>query len=267
MPGEDLFNLVDEDDEDESVEPEAPPGQSLGKRLRERRRERGLSMFQAAQELRADPVLLRALEADDYSLLGAPVYIKGHLRKYAALLGLSPDSVYEDYARTHDVPESVPIVNRAVDPGRLHRSGYWLRLAGLLVLIAVLGAALAWWGSRPTPDPAPAEPGARGVRETPVPVALSEPATEVSFAPSTSTASLTLDLASDSWVEITDAQGERLLFGLMDAGATRSVTGAPPFDVVIGSAEGVRVEVDGRPYEIPARSIRGGIARFSTDGP
>ncbi len=66
------------------TEPAALPGPKL-KAERERR---GLSAQKAADEMHLDRWVIDALEADDYQRIGPTVYAKGHLKKYAALLGL-----------------------------------------------------------------------------------------------------------------------------------------------------------------------------------
>ena len=66
------------------TEPAALPGLKL-KAERERR---GLSAQKAADEMHLDRWVIDALEADDYQRIGPTVYAKGHLKKYAALLGL-----------------------------------------------------------------------------------------------------------------------------------------------------------------------------------
>jgi len=47
----------------------------------------------AAEQLNLDLSVIHALENNDYGALGAPVFAKGHLRKYAALVGLSDEEV------------------------------------------------------------------------------------------------------------------------------------------------------------------------------
>ena len=70
---------------------------------RERER-RGYSVQQAAEDLHLDAWMIEAIEANRFVALGAPVYAKGHLRKYAALLGLSPANVLERYEALGDTP-------------------------------------------------------------------------------------------------------------------------------------------------------------------
>ncbi|HET8698085.1 MAG TPA: DUF4115 domain-containing protein, partial [Gammaproteobacteria bacterium] len=66
----------------------------------------------------------------------------------------------------------------------------------------------------------------------------------------------------DSWTEITDARGERLFYGTGAAGRSAKLRGEPPFAVVLGNVDGVRMKVEGADYEIP-RPKQGNFARFS----
>jgi len=68
-----------------------------------------------------------------------------------------------------------------------------------------------------------------------------------------------------SWAEVTDARGERLLFGLSEAGRNVAVRGVPPFAIVLGDATVVRLVVDGKAYEIPRAGRQGNLARFTVD--
>src|SRR5205823_14067558 len=71
-----------------------------GARLRAAREQAGLSLAQAAESLALDPPTLEALEAEDFAALGADVYVRGHLRRYAELIGESPAQLQELYARS-----------------------------------------------------------------------------------------------------------------------------------------------------------------------
>jgi cytoskeleton protein RodZ len=66
----------------------------------------------------------------------------------------------------------------------------------------------------------------------------------------------------DSWTEITDARGERLFYGMGSAGRRATLRGEPPFAVVLGNVDGVRITVRGAAYDIP-RPKQGNFARFS----
>ena len=68
-----------------------------------------------------------------------------------------------------------------------------------------------------------------------------------------------------SSAEVTDARGVRLTSGLNAAGRRLTVRGEPPFAVVLGDADAVRLNVDGAPYSIPTTGREGSLARFSVD--
>ncbi len=67
-----------------------------------------------------------------------------------------------------------------------------------------------------------------------------------------------------SWVDIRDASGTRLLNGVQPADSQRSLTGTPPFSLVIGNAAHVRLERSGQSIKLePAPSS--GIARLTVE--
>jgi cytoskeleton protein RodZ len=76
-----------------------------GAALSAARQRAGLDQQRAAAEMRIDLATLRALESDDYARLGAPIFVKGHLRNYARLLGLDPEALVQEYeAATRPAP-------------------------------------------------------------------------------------------------------------------------------------------------------------------
>ena len=101
----------------------------------------------------------------------------------------------------------------------------------------------------PSPDPAdrPAAPGCRRPSRRPT----TPPTTATRRRAPAAAIPLELTFEEESWAEITDARGERLLFGLNAAGRNVTVRGEPPFAIVLGNADAVRLTVDGEPYAIP----------------
>ena len=59
----------------------------IGRQLREARERMGLGVAQAAERLHVDENVIDALESGDFETLGPPVYVRGHLRHYAELVG------------------------------------------------------------------------------------------------------------------------------------------------------------------------------------
>jgi cytoskeleton protein RodZ len=76
--------------------------------------------------------------------------------------------------------------------------------------------------------------------------------------------SLSLELPSASWVEVTAADGSRLEYGILPAGSSKSYRSDSPLDVRIGNATGAKAVVDGQPVQIDAFR-RANVARFRVD--
>ena len=79
---------------------------TAGQRLKAERERRGLSLQKAADELRLDSWVIDALEAEDYERVGPAVYAKGHLKRYAAYLGLPSPEIMASYDSRMRAPEA-----------------------------------------------------------------------------------------------------------------------------------------------------------------
>jgi cytoskeleton protein RodZ len=62
--------------------------------------------------------------------------------------------------------------------------------------------------------------------------------------------SLVLTLDSNSWVEVTDADGDRLEYSLLPAGTVKTYHSDEPLEVRIGNANGATVNIDGQPVAL-----------------
>ncbi|MDH4054889.1 MAG: helix-turn-helix domain-containing protein, partial [Gammaproteobacteria bacterium] len=67
------------------VEDDESAGPKGGERLAEARRALQITVIEIAKELHLDELKVRAMESNDFDVIGAPVFAKGHLRKYAQL--------------------------------------------------------------------------------------------------------------------------------------------------------------------------------------
>lgn len=259
------------DDQDNPVEArsqEERAGPVGGERLAEARREQQISVLEIAKELHLDEPKVRALEQNDFDVLGAPVFAKGHLRKYAQLVGVDADDVFADYYRLTRSTGMPPIVTgrtkvrREIRPGPL-----------IAVIIIVLAAALAYWlfslrgqvATAPAPDIQPsqdAEPATNILFDYSDTVLLAaalpvdEPAaTQALPAQAEQTLAvgelhLFVSFSGDCWTEITDADGNRLFFGMGRSAQTIDVSGRAPLSVLFGNADNVEVRVNDSPYTI-----------------
>jgi cytoskeleton protein RodZ len=66
----------------------------------------------------------------------------------------------------------------------------------------------------------------------------------------------------EAWLEVTDASGRQLVSSLNRAGAERVVQGRGPFTFVIGNASHVRIEHNGREFDLKPYT-RVEVARFT----
>jgi cytoskeleton protein RodZ len=114
---------------------------SPGALLRSAREAQGLSIEEAADRLRLGEALVLAMEEDRFGLLGAPVFARGHLRSYAALLGAPEQEIMAAF-EIGDVPE--PTFLPALGRSPVTRPCGIARWLTLLAAVAAAGAA-AWW--------------------------------------------------------------------------------------------------------------------------
>ncbi|NKB35924.1 MAG: DUF4115 domain-containing protein [Gammaproteobacteria bacterium] len=73
---------------------------------------------------------------------------------------------------------------------------------------------------------------------------------------------LVLRLTTDSWIEIYDSLDNRIFVNMGRQGQVLDLKGTAPFSVLLGYAEGVSVEINGKPFD-SAPFTKGSIARFS----
>lgn len=75
-------------------------------------------------------------------------------------------------------------------------------------------------------------------------------------------ATVVLNFTSDSWVEIIDAEGKRLVYSLMKEGTNTTLEAVtPPLRVLLGNAPGVSIQYNGSPFD-HSRYNQNGLARF-----
>jgi cytoskeleton protein RodZ len=67
----------------------------------------------------------------------------------------------------------------------------------------------------------------------------------------------------DCWIEIYDADRDRLYFDLLRKGGQVQVRGTAPFRVLLGNAVGTTIEVAGAAVTVPRAAIRGNAAFLS----
>ncbi|MEO8225773.1 MAG: helix-turn-helix transcriptional regulator [Gammaproteobacteria bacterium] len=132
----------------------------LGERLRSARKARALTLEQAAFSLRLEAPVVRALEEERFETLGAAVFVRGHLKAYAKLLGLSEEAVLAAYRAADPNADAPPKVTRELEKPLTTTPGP-LAVAAVVVfaLLAILVLYLLSGGSEPARPRAVTAPG------------------------------------------------------------------------------------------------------------
>ncbi|MEN1971183.1 RodZ domain-containing protein [Luteimonas sp. MJ204] len=252
--------------------------QGCGQRLRTAREAAGLSVQDVASRLKMPVRVVESLEAEDWSRLGAPVFIRGQLRSYGRLLGLATDTVHA--ASGVAAVQPVELTPRTYVPRMRIVAEQFARR---LVYVVITGAiALPVWlhlspqdtvsgsldvpVSTPSPTAVPVQRGPTPLVASMAPVQRHAPIPVASL-PVEAEGALELRVDADSWVEITAPDGSLIEQSLLGAGAVRSFAAGEVGRVVLGNAGAVAVRRDGVEQDL-SPYLRANVARFtvSSDG-
>jgi cytoskeleton protein RodZ len=127
----------------------------IGTRLKAAREKKGLTILQAAEKMHVDPRILESLEVENFAALGAAVYVKGHMRHYAELIGEQPAELQELYAAATRAAPVQPDLTRI---SRMQPDTDVTKLAGpaVVALVAIAAIGALWWlVSAPSEKPLP----------------------------------------------------------------------------------------------------------------
>jgi cytoskeleton protein RodZ len=269
---------------------------TVGRKLRAAREAAGLSLADVAQSLKFTPRQIELLEADDYASLPGMTVVRGFIRSYAKLLKLDAEALL---LLLDEAAPSAPVEVRPPDnmgvasqPGVLQQLSF---SASAVVVLVMAGILLGLWHflgpstlrsflpqSRETPAaPAsepPAEPPVKpmsnlsqaGSPSAPDAVLAPAPAASADVAPANpplaTDAGTTLNFvfAGRSWVEVTDANKQKLHTGENPAGSQLKLSGRPPFDLVIGNPTKVKLTYGERVIDLTPY-IRADVARLTLE--
>ena len=189
----------------ENTKPESPDAavsrSGPGRLLHEARLGLRLAPEDVAQILHLSSKQIVALEQDDFNNLPGPTYVRGYLRNYAQLLGLSPEKVLESYSSLTIPSKPISLPQSAPSP-QITSSDRLIKAATLGVAAIVLGLVYLWWRSQEeaptTPTSPPAVASQAPVIEAPAP---SSPPENVSVPHATGTSVATNSATSPAVTE------------------------------------------------------------------
>lgn len=249
---------------------------ALGDEFRTAREARGLSLSDVAEHIHIRSVYLAAIEAEDWSSIGAPVYVRGFIRTYARFLGLDAEAAIARFAERlpSETAPAAPVLGKSAAAGQSGPSPWAIGAIALAVLLVAFvsyeywlyqSGAAAGPASRVATAPTAAAT-ARALQPAPVAtgsVAPAGPTPSPSGSPVPKN-QLALRLTERSWLRVT-VDGAVTMEGVFPSGTIRSFTGKSAV-VRAGNAGGVDISLGGR--SLGAMGSSGDVAErtFSLGG-
>jgi cytoskeleton protein RodZ len=252
--------------------------EGVGRRLREAREAAGLGLADVSARLKMPLRVVESLEAEDWSRLGAPGFVRVLLRTSARLLGFAAAPVEDAAGVSVVVP---PVLTPRTYTSPLQRFAEHAARRAVYIVMTIAIAIPVWLATRPHAElaasdaapldaPAPTQPAparreatrhapaaATASREGPHPLVAS-----LAALPPRETPVLALDFEGDSWAQVIAPDGAVLEQALMHAGDHRSYAPGEVGGVVLGNAAAVRVNSRGREADL-APYLRANVARFT----
>jgi cytoskeleton protein RodZ len=117
---------------------------SPGSQLANLRQQKGYSIEYVASKLHLRARIIELIESGDFNSLPEPVFVKGYLRAYSKLLGVSPDpflAVFNDQYTVEKKPERALWQSKRES----HKAEYIIRMVTILFAVGVLVAVGVWW--------------------------------------------------------------------------------------------------------------------------
>lgn len=121
-----------------------------GARLREAREARGLTLGQAADQLKLKKSIIEALEADEYQRLPSILFARGYLRSYARLLALPIDEVIRTFEELGLVEAQPAMPKGAILTSKRRGEHLVLKWGSVAVLLVLGGLLIAWFQGEST---------------------------------------------------------------------------------------------------------------------
>ncbi|WP_024610646.1 RodZ domain-containing protein [Pseudoalteromonas sp. TB64] len=258
--------------------------QTVGQILKAHREQANVSIETIAKPLKLSELQIQRLENNEFQALGPLTFVKGYIKNYCRELKVDSAPIL---AMMPAPPEPAKPANMQSFSRRTEKeaSDSRLMLVTYVILAIVIGSSALWFWQNATPieeqtsninignsimserqavqstniqqqqsaDKAllqntvtPSE-NAAGVQAT-VEQAANKPLTENTDSATDSTIEMSFN--DESWVEIYDAEGEKVAFGVKKAGYVMTVTGKPPFSVVLGKHSVVSITLDGEAVDV-----------------
>jgi cytoskeleton protein RodZ len=258
-------------------------GPGIGRALTQAREALKLSREQCAERLYLPVDVINALEDERFAALGAGVYARGHLRRYAGLVGADSAALEREMLSQGNVqPDLAGIATKALPletrPRPRMRFNPMPWLIGLLVIAVV---ALIVWAVKSRPrapstgttttvltapvgaDATPQSAPAAGASVAVVAPPAATPATGMGAV--TANVRLGVTFVADGQLEVRDASNKVLYSKPGKTGSVVMLQGNAPFQIITGGPGNIAVQLDSRPVTLPSAAGTTAPVRITID--
>jgi cytoskeletal protein RodZ len=232
----------------------------FGKKLRDARERRGVSLRQIASATKISVSALEALERNDISRLPGGIFSRAFVRSYALEVGLDPETTIQEFIAqfpSDSVTAGHPTTDRVEDEEAVESDRQMATTVLKLILISIpIAIAVVYFGTagrkavqREAPAPVAAAPV-----ETPVPAPPAETpasAPDPAAAPAAAVSAdgrltVNLSVTRPCWISIS-VDGQKKLERLLQPGDPQTLDVARELVLTAGDAAAVEMAVNGTP--------------------
>ncbi|MEL0641752.1 RodZ domain-containing protein [Pseudoalteromonas aliena] len=261
---------------------------TVGQILKKHREQANVSIATIAAPLKLSELQVQRLENDEFALLGPITFVKGYIKNYCRELKVDSSNILAMMPAPPEPtkPENMQSFSRRTEK---EANDSRLMLFSYLILAIVIGSSALWFWQNATPieeqtSNINVENSKMSERQAAQPTVLQQeqqaqiddeslltpqstlatsetltPQTPVEAIPAAqqeqstdNLSTIVMNFNDESWVEIYDGEGEKVAFGVKKAGYEMTVSGPPPFSVVLGKHDVVSITLNGKPVDISA---------------
>ncbi|MEM7026747.1 MAG: RodZ domain-containing protein [Pseudomonadota bacterium] len=297
-----------------------------GRLLRETRLQKQLTIEEIRKRINLEGRIIEAIEADDYSNITSPTYVRGYLRSYAKAVDLDGDYVVSLF-QSENMPPPPEILPEVKPPSQVSSNDKPVKAFTYLLILALILLLLVWYqgnflvSNEQTEEITGADETETSINNTDTgfdvvihPEGWQSPTTENAERIQTETVAvieqdtdetmtsmetsqvrtengmamelnlnetnieesatsetieyisdgsdtILLTITDESWIEVYDANEERLFMNLGKEGEKINIQGQAPFRIILGYSPGVDLIFNDERFDTEPFS-NDGVARF-----
>ena len=212
----------------------------LGERLRSARKARAVSLERVAEALHLDEAIVIALEEERFEALGAPVFVRGHLRAYAKLVGLDADALLSAYEPAEPEEVGTPAAdNRVINSVTINPMMLGVSVLAVCVVVALTTYVMQGDDSV-APDPIHSSSDVESLPDESLPVEADLPQVEISAANAVSESLPVADLPAAEPVPVASNVEES---NMVEPANVAEIATEPRETVARPPADGIRLSL------------------------